>query len=402
MKVKLKPPILKSVLKNNMFREYSTLSKHACLSNYAIRAKEDDVPDKRNIRPAFFHDTDKIMHSNAYTRYIDKTQVFYLFDNDHITHRVLHVQLVSKIARVIGRALKLNEDLIEAISLAHDLGHVPYGHNGERRLNEIVSKRFGTYFCHNAQSVRSLLNLENKGKGLNLSLQVLDGVLCHNGELILQEYKPNYSKTWEDFMLEYENCWNIDKSSKKIIPMTLEGCVMRISDIIAYLGRDLEDAITLGVVTRKSVPSFVTKTIGNRNSEIINSIALDLINNSFNKNYLKLSKNIKKAIDDLYSFSIENIYQNPNITVQDEKINYMFDFLFDKYLVDLENGNGNTSISTYFLKQFPAEYKSNNDNYRIVLDYISGMTDKYFNDQFKDSLMVKSFGRKVKSTANKS
>lgn len=400
MKIKLFKDVSKSILTNNLKREHNTLSKYACLSNMAIRKKEDSIPDRENIRQAFFHDTDKIMHSDVYTRYIDKTQVFYLFENDHITHRVLHVQLVSKIARVIGRALKLNEDLIEAISLAHDLGHVPYGHNGERRINKLINDRFNKFFCHNAQSVRSLMFLENNGKGLNLTLQVLDGVLCHNGELLLKEYKPKFSKNWDDFIQEYNKCWLIKDYSKKLIPMTLEGCVMRISDIIAYLGRDLEDAITLGVITRKSIPSTVTKFIGNRNSDIINTIVLDLINNSYNKDYLKLSEDIYKAIDELYSFSISEIYQNPKITVQDNKINYMFDFLFNKYLDDIDNNRGNTSISTYFLKDMPSEYIENNENFMIVVDYIASMTDKYFNNQFKESVMVKSFGRKAKTVSN--
>lgn len=246
--------IAKNILANNLKREYKTFSKYACYSNSAIRFENDKIPDRMNIRQPFFHDTDKIIHSLAYTRYIDKTQVFYLFENDHITHRVLHVQLVSKIARVIGRALSLNEDLIDAISLGHDLGHVPYGHDGERKLDEILQKKTNEFFCHNAQSVRALQKIENKGSGLNLTLQVLDGILCHNGELMLKQYNPNYNKSKEEFLNEYDNCWKVENSSKKIISMTLEGCVMRIADVIAYIGRDLEDAITLGLIKRSDVP----------------------------------------------------------------------------------------------------------------------------------------------------
>jgi len=398
MKVKLNPDISKYILTNNLKRENYTLSNDACLSKNAIRGYKDSLPDKINIRQAFFHDVDKIMHSKAYTRYIDKTQVFYLFENDHITHRVLHVQLVSKIARVIGRSLRLNEDLIEAISLGHDLGHVPYGHNGERRLNKIINKKSGSYFCHNAQSVRSLMALENKGKGLNISLQVLDGILCHNGELLLKKYKPNYSKNWQDFINEYDKCWTIKDYSKELIPMTLEGCVVRISDIIAYLGRDIEDAITLGVITRKSIPDIVTKYIGNKNAEIINSIALDLINNSYNKDYLELSENIFIAIKVLIDFSSENIYQNPKITIQDEKINFMFDFMFDKYLLDIKDEKVESLIYTDYLLKMPSDYKIKNENHKIVADYISGMTDKFFNSQFDDYVIVKSFGRKISSS----
>lgn len=389
-----KEKIIKSILINNRRREGKILSEYACHNKSALRIREEKIPDKENIRPAFFYDTDKIMHSRSYARYIDKTQVFYLFENDEITHRVLHVQFVSKIARVIGRALRLNEDLIEAISLAHDLGHVPYGHNGERKLNSLI-KSYGKFFCHNAQSVRSLIELEEKGKGLNISLQVLDGVLCHNGESISSEYKPNYTKNWDEFLDDYEKCWTIKDYDKKLIPMTLEGCVMRISDIIAYIGRDFEDAISLGVIARKNLPKRVERVLGNTNSKIIDSIAMDLIYNSYGKDYIKLSKKIHDAIKELYDFSINKIYTDSRITVQDDKIDYMFDYLFNKYLVDLDKEVGNTSISTDFLKNMSKEYRTKNENYKIVVDYISGMTDKFFNKQFKDSVIVKSFGRKV-------
>lgn len=165
--MKLNTEIANDILAKNIKREHRTFSKYACLSQKAYRFNEEELPDRKNIRTPFFHDTDKIIHSLAYTRYIDKTQVFYLFENDNITHRVLHVQLVSKIARVIGRALSLNEDLIEAISLGHDLGHVPYGHNGEKMLNKLMLDNTNEYFCHNAQSVRALHYLEDLESGKN-------------------------------------------------------------------------------------------------------------------------------------------------------------------------------------------------------------------------------------------
>jgi dGTPase len=248
-----KNKVFSNIVLNNLYRERRTLSKFACLNIKGIRKypNREKIPDRENIRPTFFHDTDKIMHSLAYTRYIDKAQVFYLFENDHITHRVLHVQFVSKIGRVIGRCLNLNEDLIEAISLGHDLGHVPYGHDGENVLNELCKDSGIGCFCHNVQSVRFLEEIEQRGKGLNLSLQVLDGILAHNGEMLSEEYRPTYGKTWEEFEAEYINCSKDENSSKKIFPMTLEGCVVRISDVIAYIGRDIEDAITL-----KLIPTF--------------------------------------------------------------------------------------------------------------------------------------------------
>ena len=244
--------ISKEILKNNLKREYRTLSPFACKSSKGIRKNPEleEIPDRINIRPMFFHDADRIIHSNAYSRYIDKTQVFFLFENDHITHRVLHVQLVSKIARVIGRFLRLNEDLIEAIALGHDLGHVPYGHDGERFLNTISVKRGIGFFYHNVQSVRFLMNIEKGGRGLNLTLQVLDGILAHNGEIVNVTYAPLYEKDWDSFLKEYEKCYQVRDYYKSLRPMTLEGCVVRVADVIGYIGRDIEDAIEIKLKAR--------------------------------------------------------------------------------------------------------------------------------------------------------
>ncbi len=388
--------IAKEIQENNIRQEKMSLSQSACPSSKAIRLKEEEIfIEKAGIRPAFFHDTDRIIHSFAYTRYIDKTQVFYLFKNDHITHRVLHVQLVSKIARVIGRSLSLNEDLIDAISLGHDLGHVPYGHFGEDKLSQLLHQETGEYFCHNAQSVRSLQLLENKGLGLNLTLQTLDGILCHNGELMLKEYKPNYKKTKTDFQRELKSCWTTKDASKSIIAMTLEGCVMRISDVIAYIGRDLEDAITLGLISRDSIPTDITDIIGNTNASIVNNFVNDIINNSYGKNYIKLSKTMYNAINAFYRFSKTNIYYNPKKTSQDPKIEHMFEILFALYLKDLESGKGETGISQHFMNNMSEEYITTTSNPRKVCDYIAGMTDAFFNKEFKDIMLPHSFGYKI-------
>jgi dGTPase len=394
--ITLNPEIAKNILLTNLNRERKTLSRYACYSASAKRFKEEKVLDRENIRPSFFHDTDKIIHSLAYTRYIDKTQVFYLFENDHITHRVLHVQLVSKIARVIGRALSLNEDLIDAIALGHDLGHVPFGHDGERKLNEILYHLTKEFFCHNAQSVRALQILENRGKGLNLTLQVLDGILCHNGELMLERYSPNYHKSKEQFKVEYESCWKIKDFSKNIISMTLEGCVMRIADVIAYIGRDLEDAITLGLLKRKDIPKTVSESIGNTNSLIINNLALDIINNSYGKDFIQLSKEKFEALREFYDFSAEAIYHNPQKSTQDEKIKKMFDILFEAYLFDLEGNHNKTSITKYYLRNLSPEHLESNSRPKIVCDYIAGMTDDFFNKEFKELMIPKSFGYMIK------
>lgn len=396
--VSISREIADKIIINNVNNERKNLCLYACKSSNAERRypEREAIPDRINIRPAYFHDTDRIIHSKAYTRYIDKTQVFYLFENDHITHRVLHVQFVSKIARVIGRCLKLNEDLLEAISLGHDIGHVPYGHNGERYLN-VISEKFNIgQFIHNAQSVRALMELENLGKGLNLTLQVLDGILCHNGELLKRVYEPDYNKKWDQFLDEYNKCWTIKGFDKKIISMTLEGCVMRVSDVIAYIGRDIEDAITLNLIKRSEIPEEITKILGNTNDQIINNLILDVINNSFGKNYISFSEGVFSALTQLLNFNNKNIYANPIKASQDKKIEGMFEYLFNKYLDDLKSNNSDSSILKYFLNETNENYIKSTTPEKIVIDYISGMTDDFFNNEFRAQLLPESFGMNIK------
>ena len=190
-------------------------------------------------RPPFAKDIDRIMYSPYYNRYTDKTQVFSLVKNDDVTRRSLHVQLVSRIARTIGRALNLNLDLIEAIALGHDIGHTPFAHSGEVFLNELYHKHTGRYFNHNIHSVRVL----DKIFSLNLTLQTLVGIAGHNGEIELDEYRPVPMDSFAQFEQELEKCYTIPGYANKIQPSTLEGNVVRISDIIAYLGKVLPFAI---------------------------------------------------------------------------------------------------------------------------------------------------------------
>ena len=187
--------------------------------------------------------------------------------------------MVSKIARTIGRALSLNEDLIEAMSLGHDLGHVPFGHLGETYLNELSQKYNEGVFMHNVQSVRNLMNLEKNGKGLNLTIQTLDGILCHNGELILDKYSP-IEKTKEEFLKDYEKCYKSKENILSLRPMTLEGCVVRISDVISYIGKDIEDAITMNILKKEELPESIMEILGNNNSDIVSTLVLDIIKNT--------------------------------------------------------------------------------------------------------------------------
>lgn len=383
-----------NIVIENIQRERKCLSKYACLSNKGIRKFPDRerIPDRENIRPTFFHDTDKIIHSLVYTRYIDKTQVFFLIENDHITKRVLHVQLVSKIGRVIGRSLKLNEDLIEAIALGHDIGHAPFGHKGEIFLNEICQSKGIGYFCHNAQSVKYLTEIEQNGNGLNLTLQVLDGILSHNGEFLCEKYKPVFGKTWKDFEEEYNKCFKIKDYSKKIYPMTIEGCVVRISDIIAYIGRDIEDAILVKLIERKDIPKKITKYLGSRNDKIINNLVMDLIKNSYNKDYLCFNDNIFKAFKELFEFNFQNIYLNEKVKKQSEKVKHIFYRLFESYHNDIVNNIDDSPIFKKHINKLHPEYLKNTNKYRIVIDFLSAMTDDFFMNQFKERFLPHSSG----------
>lgn len=353
-----------------MLKNEENLSQYASKDSDAIRLK----PIEDDMRPNYFRDTDRIIHSLSYTRYLDKTQVFTHWHNDNVSRRIIHVQLVAKIARTIGRALSLNEDLIEAIALGHDIGHVPFGHPGEAILNEISLKYTKEHFAHNVESVRELMVLENNGKGTNVSVQVLDGILCHNGEFVLGEYHPVH-KTKEDFLRDYELCYKDINHIKSLCPMTLEGCVVRISDMIAYLGRDIEDAIRIGVLDPFSIPKEITSVLGKNNREIVNTIILDIIENSIDKPYIKLSDQVFNAMVALKKFNYQNIYYKANTP---EKLKYyeqVFNELFVYYRDNI--GDERCSINTVFLNSMDTDYLNNTSIERKVIDYLAGMTDDF-------------------------
>lgn len=304
-------------LKEIILKKEESLSKYATKSSEAIRLTYEE----EDIRPSFFHDADRIIHALSYTRYLDKTQVYAYKENDHISKRIVHVQLVSKIARTIGRALNLNEDLIEAIALGHDIGHTPLGHRGEAILNTISKNELSCIFAHNIQSVRNYMEIENHGMGFNLSVQVLDGIMCHNGEMLSPTYQPNFEKTKEQFLKEYHDSYFDLEVSKKMQPMTLEGCVVRISDIIAYIGRDIEDAITLELFDRKDIPEEIVKVLGNNNRDIINHIILDIIKESMGKPYIKLSDEVFYTLNKLKNFNYQHIYNKAFDEKEEKNIN---------------------------------------------------------------------------------
>jgi dGTPase len=367
-------------------RETEILSPVATLSDSGVR-RFRDVRVEEGYRQTFSVDVDRILHSRAYTRYIDKTQVFYLIHHDHITHRVLHVQLVSKIARTIGRYLGLNEDLIEAIALGHDIGHTPFGHDGERFLSELCRAGGIGDFLHNVQSVQFLDRVERKGKGWNLCLQTLDGILCHDGEVHNQVLKPERNKTFE--MLEKEMVLKKENPLNQLMPMTLEGCVVRMADTISYVGRDIEDAIRLNMIKRSDLPKESVEVLGNTNGTIVYHLVTDVINTSFQNTYIAFSKHISEALKQLKDFNLERIYMNPKIKKDTNTIKTLFGILFEKYLDDIENENRSSVIFKGFLGDMSEDYIQHHRKEEIVRDFIAGMTDQYFLRQCPENMRPK-------------
>jgi len=358
--------------------EEEKLSPYACLSRHAVRKRKEKEINQGH-RQNFSVDADRILHSLAYSRYIDKTQVFYLIKNDHITHRVLHVQLVSKIARTVGRLLKLNEDLIEAIALGHDIGHTPFGHDGEKFLSALCEAHNIGGFLHNIQSVRFLQDIERKGRGWNLSLQVLDGIFCHNGELHNQALEPRKDKNFQIF--EEEMIRRGKDQSLDVWPMTLEGCVVRMADTISYIGRDIEDAIRLHLIKREDLPEKCKRILGDTNGKIVYTLVEDLVANSLDKSSVSFSSEVGETLKELKNFNEESIYMNKKIKEQTYQIKLMFELLFEKYFSDLQTGNEDSDIFTEFLDGMKPEYGERTEAAGIVRDFIAGMTDEYFLNQ---------------------
>jgi dGTPase len=366
--------------------ESETLSPLATRNTMGIRRRPGNKLEA-DYRQSFSVDGDRILHSLAYARYIDKTQVFYLVKNDHITHRVLHVQLVSKIARTIGRFLRLNEDLLEAIALGHDIGHTPFGHDGERFLSNICAKNGIGYFHHNLQSVQFLEKVERKGRGWNLCLQTLDGILCHDGEIHNEQLLPASGKTFENLDAQIA-AKKLDPQTT-LIPMTLEGCLVRMADTVSYIGRDIEDAIRLNLIRRVDLPDESVAKLGNTNGTIVFNLVTDIIRNSYQKPYIAFSPEVSRALQKLKLFNMERIYLNSRIKRHTRQIEKLFEVLFGTYLEDISKHRKSSVIFGQFLKDMTDEYIQSHRPAEIVRDFISGMTDQYFLDQCPESMRPK-------------
>ena len=348
----------------------------------AKAVRRDNGRDTPSVwRPAFVRDIDKIMHCPFYNRYTDKTQVFSLTKNDDISRRALHVQLVSRIARTIGKTLNLNLDLIEGIALGHDIGHTPFGHAGERFLDELYSSHTGRHFSHNIHSVRVL----DKIFPYNITLQTLDGIAAHNGELECIEYRPRPLESFEEFDELIESCYQDNNNIKKLVPSTLEGCVVRISDIIAYLGKDRQDAERAGIIEGNE--DFDNGIIGRNNAEIINNLSVNIIENSYGKDYIKLDEKYFKALSEAKKQNFDVIYRDKKVKqTLDNVIRPMMGEIYERLLDDLLRGNRDSPVFSHHISYVnKAHYKrkepyENSEPDTIVADYIASMTDDYFID----------------------
>ena len=352
-------------------------------STEAIR--RDHHSDGESVwRTAYIRDVDKIMHSPFYNRYTDKTQVFSFLQNDDITRRALHVQYVSRIARTIGSVLNLNLDLIEAIALGHDIGHTPFGHAGEHILSELYQAEAGRYFNHNVHSVRVLDGMFP----LNLTLDTLNGIIAHNGELEMKEYHPAPMRDFAAFDAYTESCYVDEQNVLKIIPSTLEGCLVRVCDIIAYLGKDRQDAKRAGLL--KYDHELGNAGIGTVNQEITNNLMVNIIENSYGKPYIMMDEEHYLGMKNAKRTNYEQIYLRDQVSsVIDRTVKPMMQEMYYKLLRDLKEGNKSSPIFTHHIDFITGNHYAPNTPYietepnQIIVDYMASMTDDYCAELYK-------------------
>ena len=379
------------------------LSSHGC-PNAAYMRKYHKFAEDGVIRPPYARDADRILHSMAYTRYLDKTQVFFLVDDMQISHRALHVQMVSRVARTIGRAFSLNEDLIEAISLAHDIGHPPFGHEGERILDDIAKKVGTQGFAHAAQSYRWLELIEDR----DLTLQVIDGILSHNGEEDVYSLIPHREISVESIDEKYERCLLGQDS----LPSTYEGCVVRLSDSIAYVGRDFIDAVNVNLLNEDDLEKFpdicremleidnVWEERATIERKVVDLLVKDLLCASYNQEAIRLSDKGAEFLRAFKSFNFRLICRSPYVTVNQERMGRLFSLLYDYYLDELEHNRKDSRIFTDFLDEnfVSQSYRDTVTPEQAVIDFLAGMRDGYFEARCAEIILpihVTDFSRRI-------
>lgn len=322
--------------------ERDHLSPYATLSvNSKGRAKEEEQCD---IRPVFQRDRDRIIHCKAFRRLKDKTQVFLVPEGDHYRTRLTHTLEVAQTARTIAKALQLNEELAEAIALGHDLGHTPFGHAGERALNRVCPLGFE----HSRQSVRTVERLEKRGQGLNLTVEVRDGIMNHqtSGE-----------------------------------PFTLEGKIVRISDKIAYIHHDMDDAVRGGILKEEDVPMAIRQVIGSSTGERLDHFIHDVVTTSMGQDDILMSPTVGKAMKDMREFMFENVYLNPVVKQEESKAEMLMETLYQHYMQNIDD--------------LPEEYlwlmTQGDTKEQVVCDYVGAMTDRFAIAKYEELFIPKSW-----------
>ncbi|HNQ40202.1 MAG TPA: HD domain-containing protein [Candidatus Cloacimonas sp.] len=362
----------------------STLGMRAFHNTNAWRSKKEE-PDI--MRSQFAVDRDRILYSGAYRRYHGKTQVFSFTNmiDEEMTNRNLHIAYVSQISRTIGKYLKLNTELIEAIALGHDLGHCPFGHDGENALSQCCEKYDIGEFHHNIESLHIVDHISRKGKGLNLTFQVRDGIISHDGEVHNTQLIPQTNKTEEDI----QNYILAKKAGQDIqfMPATLEGCVVRITDTIAYIGQDIEDAIRFNILRRDELPQKQVAYLGNTNSQMIETLIKSVIVNSYDQDFIAFDKETSEHLLALKKFNYKRIYTDENVKKSNSIIYRTMPILFDIYLNDIQENNRESKIFKHFLDHKFPEYLENFSPAEQVRDFIATMTDRYYNEEIKAYLL---------------
>ena len=365
-------------------RAHEALSPDASFADESegrARSAEPDI-----LRNDYQRDRDKILHTKSFRRLSHKTQVFLAAEGDHFRTRLTHTLEVAQIARTIARALGLNEDLTEAISLGHDLGHTPFGHAGEKFLSKCLQSRTGRCFHHNVHSVRVMNRLYPR----NISLQVLDGALCHNGEFAQQVLRQGDTETFQQLDKLVETCTLDEAAIKRLRPSTLEGCVVRLADMIAYLGKDRDDAIAMGVLP--SLDGFETDVIGRDNARIINNITVDVVNHSFGQDDIRMSPQVFEDVKRAKRQNYERIYDCEGWRAgSGNAVGEMFEDMYDRLLTDLQTGDERSPVISHHAKQLAAksrsitvkDYLAHTDPDQVVVDYMASMTDRYFMELYR-------------------
>jgi len=372
---------IKDLSRRLLEEDDSRLSPFATPNSRAGRRRE--LKD-RDFRGEFARDRDRILYSGGFRRYVGKTQVVYFasqFD-EHITNRAIHTIQVSQISRTIGRLLRLNLDLIEAVALGHDLGHPPFGHDGEAFLDELCQEHGIGHFLHNVHGLYYVDRIANGNRGLNLTFQVRDGLLFHDGESGRDLLVPSRGRQEKDIADYLALCAAGERPDRA--PATLEGCVVRMCDRVAYVGQDIEDAVRMGILDQESIPRELQETLGDSNSRIINTLVLDIAEASLERDTVCLSQPLSEAFQKLREFNYRKIYSHPEIRKERKRIKRAFRMLFEHFLGEVERNRSASIIYKHFLNNRSEEYLDTTSHPEKVRDYLATMTDRYFTRVFAD------------------